>query len=307
MISLSKIQNIEPVVYYDQIYDPNFSMPIHQHNTLELMYLEKGAMSINYIDIDKNANTATLNAGQFVLIMPYIEHKITIPENIVSRIQNIEFFYADADIVKYLCNDCIVSSSSNTLKSIKDIAIFDDTLNLHTTLLKLHSIVKSYDKESEDFLMSYPLLTAQLFLDIIKSSPAEKAEKKGNRHINNAIKYINLNYHNSNLNIDDIAKATTLSTAYLQQLFIQELECTILAKINETRIQKAVYLLKHTSLSSLEISKRIGYNNVQSFINNFKKFYTIPPRQYRQTQNISYTNFASGIFYQLQSEDEKAK
>ncbi|TNJ63199.1 helix-turn-helix domain-containing protein [Paenibacillus hemerocallicola] len=86
--------------------------------------------------------------------------------------------------------------------------------------------------------------------------------------------------------LDLLADKLNLSSAYLSVYIKEKTGANFSEHINAVRIRKAKELLSATDLSVQEISARIGYRNVTSFIRMFKKMTGIPPGEFRKNRVI---------------------
>jgi YesN/AraC family two-component response regulator len=108
------------------------------------------------------------------------------------------------------------------------------------------------------------------------------AGKYGNAStIIDKIKYfIEKNYH-KDINLRDVAESVFLSPKYISRLF-KEKEGTGFHDYKlKLRIDKAKELLKSTALTVNEISYKVGYVNVESFVRVFKKMTGNTPSSFR--------------------------
>lgn len=85
------------------------------------------------------------------------------------------------------------------------------------------------------------------------------------------------------LSMDDVAGEIFISSGYLSIIFKEETGYTVMEYLTDIRMRKAKELLTQTPLLKVkEISERLGYNRVQSFIRYFKKYYGETPVNYRK-------------------------
>ena len=99
--------------------------------------------------------------------------------------------------------------------------------------------------------------------------------------INKSILFINENY-SKDISLDDIAKTVFLTPRYIGKLFKDEMGTTVMSYITKLRMKRACDLLKNTNKRINEIAGEVGYNNVQSFIRFFKRYYYITPIEFRK-------------------------
>lgn len=93
--------------------------------------------------------------------------------------------------------------------------------------------------------------------------------------------YIDENYHSENLYLEVIAKQACVSPYYLSRLFHTEMGITLTDYLTKVRLEKAVSLLeKGTSIK--EVCYQVGYADPNYFSRLFRKFYGMPPTEYRR-------------------------
>ncbi len=97
--------------------------------------------------------------------------------------------------------------------------------------------------------------------------------------------YINNNYYEK-LMINDLAQRFFLNPSYLSGLFKEETGKAFTTYLVECRLKKAVELLENTTLSSAEISSRVGYDDYFHFSKLFKKHIGVSPSNYRKNMRI---------------------
>lgn len=96
-----------------------------------------------------------------------------------------------------------------------------------------------------------------------------------------AIEYIDNNYSNENISLNDVAGEVEVSANYLSALFSQRMEKTFVEYITGKRMEKAKKLLHTSDMSTSEIAAEIGYKDPHYFSFVFKKTQGKSPREYR--------------------------
>lgn len=111
-----------------------------------------------------------------------------------------------------------------------------------------------------------------------------RKEQSYSPNVEQAIAFITSNY-NKDLSLDDVAGSVYLSSGYLSIIFKEETGYTVLEYITYIRMQKAKELiLQVPALKVKDIAEQLGYNNVQSFIRYFKKYYGETPMAFRKKE-----------------------
>lgn len=101
---------------------------------------------------------------------------------------------------------------------------------------------------------------------------------------NAVIDYIQQNYSNNDLSLNELAFHVNTSPTHLSALFKKTTGTNINEVITDVRIGAACQLLTNTSISLKEISEKIGYVNQYYFSSCFKKKIGCSPSEYRSTR-----------------------
>lgn len=91
--------------------------------------------------------------------------------------------------------------------------------------------------------------------------------------------YIDRNYM-KDLNLAVLAEEFHISAAYASRLFTQEKGVSFLDYLAKIRVEKAVALIRTTSLKLYEISDQVGFHSQEHFSRSFKKQMGVSPREY---------------------------
>ncbi len=99
-------------------------------------------------------------------------------------------------------------------------------------------------------------------------------------YINMAISYIKEHY-NEKIDVKDIADAVGLYPNYLQKLFREKHETSIMQYLQHYRVEKSCQYLIETNLSVEEIVTLVGINDVKNYYVYFKRYFNTTPRKFR--------------------------
>lgn len=113
----------------------------------------------------------------------------------------------------------------------------------------------------------------------------EKKKTRKNEVIESVKNFINKNYSDELLSLENIAEKLKLSPNYLRMLFKEAEGKSLSGYINEVRFKYARALLESTEFTVAEISARVGFSNDNYFYTAFKKFYGVSPNYYRHYVN----------------------
>lgn len=117
------------------------------------------------------------------------------------------------------------------------------------------------------------------------SSIIDSKENKKNlnyKTIINLMQYINQNY-SSKITLSDIEYSTLFNYDYINRLFKEETDYTIMEYLTKVRIDKAKFLSMHTTMKYYEIGKAVGYDNQYYFSRVFRKTTGMTLSEYTKT------------------------
>jgi len=250
----------------------------HYHNCVEILYM---------LENDCNAKFPTknisLNAGDIMIIPPYIMHQIT------SSRQSKQFvILMDVDLlVKF---DIYASRDS-----------FNDILLCNKdNCPQIYNIIKNniidminYYFINEDY---WQLDIYSLYLNIISTLGKSGVLNKGIQVKTNSasnkehydkfaelLQYLELNY-SEQITLDSISSHVGFSKYHFIRLFKEYTGSTFYDYLTNKRIHHAKELLK-TNMGITEIAFSCGFNNQTSFCRSFKKEVGCTPTDYRQQES----------------------
>ena len=108
-------------------------------------------------------------------------------------------------------------------------------------------------------------------------------EKKEKHVISKVIDYIEENRKSGDLNAGAVAEHFHMSVSNLSHQFRQQTNYRISDYINEKKFEYAAELLKGTSYRIADIAGMLGYMQTSSFIRQFRNYYGMTPREYRDS------------------------
>jgi two-component system response regulator YesN len=123
----------------------------------------------------------------------------------------------------------------------------------------------------------------ELFQLAVKYTKLHKPTKS-NKMAVSAKLYIEQNYSNPDLQLEEIANHVYVNSSYLRALFKKEVGMTITDYVTHVRMQKAKELLSRGGSKLADIAEQIGYNDPAYFSRCFKKVYGYPPSEYENSK-----------------------
>ncbi|MCM1385881.1 MAG: response regulator [Bacillus sp. (in: Bacteria)] len=104
---------------------------------------------------------------------------------------------------------------------------------------------------------------------------------QGRKAMQKALAYIEENYMQESLSLNEIAETMEVSPNYFSATFSQEMQMTFVEYVTQKRMEKAKTLLSDTEMRSHEVALAVGYKNPHYFSFVFKKTQGCTPREYR--------------------------
>lgn len=115
---------------------------------------------------------------------------------------------------------------------------------------------------------------------VISYEPLE-VENSTDEQLNRVVAYIAKEYNNPDLTVNRVAREVGVLPVKISQLLRDKKNCSYKQYLNAIRIVEAKRLLLETDRNVVEISAKVGYNNVTHFNRIFKETTGIPPRHFR--------------------------
>ena len=89
-------------------------------------------------------------------------------------------------------------------------------------------------------------------------------------------------HYTEKLTVQDIAGSVNLSASHFYSVFKKQMGISPIAFLNNYRLSLAAELLSETNVTVTEAAYSVGVNDVAYFNKMFKKFYQLPPTEYRK-------------------------
>ena len=109
----------------------------------------------------------------------------------------------------------------------------------------------------------------------------EKSELQS-RFVSNILRMMDENLSGA-LRVEDIARQTNYSRAYIFREFKRATGKSIIAYYNERRVRRAAELLSSSTLSVREVAERFGFDTPNYFSKTFKRILGVTPTAYKKS------------------------
>lgn len=177
------------------------------------------------------------------------------------------------EYVKYVCFNII----NHIVCGLEDIGV--DLTNTEISNIYIFEKIEKLDT----------FIDLQLFFKVfIEKSVLLLNNLKEKQHtilVNKILDFIKNNYQHD-LSLEDISEKVFLSPSYINGIFKAETGMTIFDYLTKRRMEVARNLLLKQNMKIQDIAVNIGYNNIQSFLRTFKRYFQLTPIEYRRKYTI---------------------
>jgi AraC-like DNA-binding protein/mannose-6-phosphate isomerase-like protein (cupin superfamily) len=138
------------------------------------------------------------------------------------------------------------------------------------------------DDEFTDHIISSMLELFFVYLTRTYNESVEMPERPGKPtpYDDKIISHIMLNY--STVSLESLSKAVCLSPSHCSRLIRSITGHSFTELLHNIRMRRGKEMLLNTSLSAAFISEQLGYENTETFIRAYKRFYKTTPGQFRK-------------------------
>ena len=179
---------------------------------------------------------------------------------------------ASAEVYKSLIEDFYLTMMK-TIRKVSGLTTVHLNIQRVSELMSLQEIFDYYDAA----LIS--------IIDLLeKNECQQKEETKLDDEI---IDYVEKNYCDPEISLQQLSDKFNVSNKYLLLLFKQRYNTTYLQYIQSKRIEKAIELVEQNELPISEIGLKVGYENQLTFRRNFKAQTGLNPSEYADRQKMN--------------------
>lgn len=258
------------------------NFPEHCHNDIEINYMYSGSCTqiINEKEI-------TLQQGQALFLNYDTIHQIRpLGEDDILINLNIEKEYLNSNFFNRFSSESIVMNFF--LNALNERVAHNDFMLFHSEYSeRLRIFISEFMCEwfspslvSSDIMSSLLTLILLELINVYKNDVTHQKNSQQNKSIIAILHYIENNFQTCNLK--DTANFFNLNANYMSNLLKKNTGYSYRELVLHQRINSAKQLLRNSSLSIVEISNNIGYQNVSFFYDKFAKEVGCLPSEYRQ-------------------------
>ncbi len=216
-----------------------------------------------------------------------------VPHAIVSEEEDSFWEYLYLNPSLFLQNKGLVEKRErkNYLDLIEQKPIFKKDGEAPFLVSEVNLLMDQIRLQEHGYLQCVRGLLYSLLMEIVKINHSSEPGRKypvwhgidTSGKITRALDYIDEHYAGK-IRAEDIAKSAFISTNYLRKLFHDCFMMSPMQYVNYIRIQEACKLLRKTDHNINEVARKVGYDNLSTFINNFKVYMGETPKQWKEKQ-----------------------
>ncbi len=226
-------------------------------------YISSGRGTYTY-----GGRTHSLQSGDLFLVRPDMEVSYKADGSDPWTYYWVGFAGTDAGAILEATD---LSGKTNVLRGIR----FGEEIKK-----KLRDISDAFGNTFESTVRMTGELYLLLSLMVSGASTAAPVVMDDAEHVRRAIDYIDSHYSYP-ISVEDIAAYVGVSRSTLFRQFRRCLSTSPKEYLDQYRIRRAAYLLRHTSLTVNSVSTSVGYDNGLYFSKVFKKAMGTSPSKYR--------------------------
>ena len=240
----------------------------HSHDDyIEIFIVTKGKLAHRF-----GKSLTTLKAGDAFIVLPGQYHKHSQYKNYSSQHINLTCRIPFAKEIFKMYFQAENPDIPNQLIHM-NAKIFEMALTFQQLILE------SKTEEAKNILVKSFISFA---FSLFHSTETAEEEKHIPEWLQDFIQKLNDFDFTTEFNLSDIYALSNYSQTTLSREFKKYVGKTLIAYINDLKLNYACNQLKHTDLSILSIASSLGFDSLSHFSHLFKKKYGITPLQYRK-------------------------
>lgn len=278
------LSTVKVSVCRNPVWQSDFKMIPHSHNTLEIIYIKKGVMTLQY-EQETISEEVTISSNQFAILFPHTVHRY------YSNTPQCEFLVLElillsknVSFLQYLCSRTFIAKIPQLLSLLSPntkLLTFTDNNDVLEQLKEIHRLVGEEGFNDDVLARVHYSIALERLLYSICSCRIFYFRAGGNTYIRKSMLLIHDRYV-ENLSVNMLAQAVGITPSYLQRLFKHEFHMTVMEIVHLQRLKNACHLLQTTNTKLTEIAMRTGFKSLNSFYKFFVKTYGEPPGDYRK-------------------------
>ena len=251
----------------------------HRHDYFYFNYTYQGEYdSISF----KYDNRITIREGELYAGQPFAGHALCVHDDKVTTIIGVliqKDTFCRAFLPMLSANTklfhFLLDPSTNQFSDVYIHYKVEDDCNIRALL---EMMVVEYANRQEDTQVVLKSLTLSFLIQIARQYVHANREPANESPSEKIVQYIG--EHVDTVTLKGIAKHFSYHPNYVSTLLHREVGRSFSEILLALRMERAVILLKGTSLPVEEISSVLGYSNSSNFYKAFRDYYHVSPREY---------------------------
>ena len=253
------------------------SIAPHWHSSLELFYMRSGTnheIKIEGMTYETYPGMVlVVNSAEVHSIVPKYDKELDAMTFVIS------YELLASLIPNYTYKRFITEPSAIFSKACKKSEALSGCLEkLYFSVRSEENDLKKLEILKDTYKLIY-LLVKDWMVEVDAPHFGYQIPGKGVR-LHEIVSYIESHYH-EDLTTSCLAETFNVSISFLQKLFKDNLDISLMAFVNSIRVQKAHHLLIHTDMPISLISSRTGFPSEKAFRLAFKSRFNETPQRYR--------------------------
>lgn len=241
---------------------------LHTHEHWEIFVVMQGEIMHTI-----NGQEKLCKRGDAWLIRPNDLHALRFSSAASQNYQNINFIFSSQFAEQLLRPHRDPNELINAQRPLSFSINESDLNSIYDKCLYTQNLPK------EQYEASAKLLVAQLTLLFLEQDTV--FDLRYPVWFNNFLIYVSTP-SNFDLSLKELSKATPYSYSRLAVLFKEYTGITFASYVTEKKLTYAKQLLRTTSMTTLQISEKVGYTSLSAFNHLFKKTFSMTPSEYRK-------------------------
>ena len=254
------------IILAETDFDNYYNNKTHYHSFWELMLFTSGSGTIEINNV-----RFPIKRGMLCLTTPadFHLHSVGKNESFENYIVQFQTHHLDANVSSelYACSEPIV--------------LYLDEEKYGNANRDFAELTTSYEAKGRYYDLETRNRIENICIGIINELSGGSGSPSPSSVIKNAIIYVKNNYR-GNITLHSAAEYVGLSDAYFSHIFKTGTGVGFALYVRNMRLNAAANLLKSTDMTVSEICYMVGIDNPDYFSNTFKKYFSIPPREYRE-------------------------
>ncbi len=263
--------------------DIQSSIGDHNHRFVEFSYVFSGEMTHRINGVDYPCGKGDLVYINFGQTHAYeLTGTVTLC-NILIQPEFLSSELIDSLNAGDMLNLSVFSEFSQELDFQPRVRFSGEDLNRAEKLIG--GMIDEFDQRSTGYRGMLKAMTTQLIILVLRKIQEQSGTGELMRQLGSLspqlLKYMeeNLSEH---LSLTELAKRCCYSPAYFSRIFKRCFGKTVTAYLQEKRMGKAKYLLRHSNINIADIAAQVGYTDRKQFYSIFYKLNGMTPGDYRR-------------------------